>query len=711
MRILRMTATFGKLNNATIVLEPGLNILQAENEWGKSTWCAFLMAMFYGLDTRAKSTKAALADKERYNPWSGSPMAGRMDIVWRDRAITIERTTRGRIPMGEFRAYETDTGIVVPELTASNCGQLLLGVEQSVLRRAGFIRFSDLPVTQDEALRRRLNALVTTADESGEGERLEGSLRELKNKCRYNKTGLIPMTQEERSVLENKLAELDTHEKQIQKLNNRLEEISQWVSQLENHRDALRYEQAKEDAQRIRQAGDVLADAQQKVSRLEQICAKLPQREQAEKKLRQLREHQQHWHTLQMELSMVPDAPQCPDAPECFRNLDLEAARQMVRTDTARFSILCRQKAGLLWFLLAAACGAGAAAVAMLMEYWIMAGCIVLALVFLGMGLGKVKKRRQELAALNTKYGTLLPEQWKNTLDGYEGDLQAYHLKMADYRTARGDLDERFAALNRKRQSLCGEQSAEKVIGLWQQVVSCWEEYYDARREALRAQTHLQDLQAMAKQPEHPVGEDPLTYTLEETARLLCDAAVEQQRLQNRLGQYQGRVEALGQREQLRKQYDGVCQRLKKLEDTYAALNLALETLNQAKRELQRRFAPRITKRAQAYMEQLTGGRYTRLRWEEDFGVCAGTGEENVLYSALWRSDGTVDQLYLALRLAVAAELTPDAPLVLDDALVRFDDRRLASALEILSREARQRQILLFTCQGREKAIYEKSKG
>ena len=60
--------------------------------------------------------------------------------------------------MGEFRAFETATGMVVPELTAANCGQLLLGVEQSVFRRSGFIRFSDLPVTGDDALRRYVKA-------------------------------------------------------------------------------------------------------------------------------------------------------------------------------------------------------------------------------------------------------------------------------------------------------------------------------------------------------------------------------------------------------------------------------------------------------------------------------------------------------------------------------------------------------------------------
>ena len=75
------------------------------------------------------------------------------------------------------------------------------------------------------------------------------------------------------------------------------------------------------------------------------------------------------------------------------------------------------------------------------------------------------------------------------------------------------------------------------------------------------------------------------------------------------------------------------------------------------------------------------------------------------MHSSQWRSDGTVDQLYLALRLSVAEELTPDAPLVLDDALVRFDDKRLAAALEILRETAKNKQVILFTCQGREKNL------
>ena len=149
---------------------------------------------------------------------------------------------------------------------------------------------------------------------------------------------------------------------------------------------------------------------------------------------------------------------------------------------------------------------------------------------------------------------------------------------------------------------------------------------------------------------------------------------------------------------------DTLNRRILRLEDTYAALEIAQEALREATTSLQRRFAPRISKRAQELFGKLTGGRYQRITLGEDLSLNACAENEDTLRSSQWRSDGTVDQLYLALRLAVAEELTPDAPLVLDDALVRFDDQRLASAIEILEEASQNKQVIIFTCQGREAA-------
>ena len=68
-------------------------------------------------------------------------------------------------------------------------------------------------------------------------------------------------------------------------------------------------------------------------------------------------------------------------------------------------------------------------------------------------------------------------------------------------------------------------------------------------------------------------------------------------------------------------------------------------------------------------------------------------------------SAGAADQLYLAVRLAIAELVLPEdksVPLVLDDALANFDDERCKAALRYLKELSKTRQILLFTCHSRE---------
>jgi hypothetical protein len=232
--------------------------------------------MLYGIDTRAKNTKTALADKEHYAPWSGAPMEGRMDICWKGKDITIERRTRGRLIFGDFRAYETQTGLPVSELTGANCGEKLLGVERSVFLRSGFLRLSDLPVTQDESLRRRLNALVTTGDESGDADRLAQTLKDLKNKCRYNRSGLLPQAEAKQTEIQQKLAELRYLADQTQKAGQRQRELEDHIAALENHKAWLAYHTAEENRSRVTAAQAAAEHAARQAAQMERACADLP---------------------------------------------------------------------------------------------------------------------------------------------------------------------------------------------------------------------------------------------------------------------------------------------------------------------------------------------------------------------------------------------------------------------------------------------------
>ena len=705
MRIYKMTATFGKLEHETLTLEPGLNIITAPNEWGKSTWCAFLIAMLYGLDTRVKSTKTTLADKERYQPWSGSPMSGRMDLNWNGRDITIERTTRRRVPLGEFRAYETESGLPVAELTAANCGAMLLGVEQTVFRRAGFIRFSDLPVTQDEALRRRLNALVTTGDDSGAADRLAENLKELKNRCRYNRSGLLPQAEAQRDAVAEKIAELENLNAQCKKLRMRLDEIKSWLKQLYNHQQVLAYAKQESDAAQVALAREAMEQTEQTLRELEAMCATLPPRAETEEKARELRSFRDQWNAIREEERSAPAQPQKPEMPNPFTGMAAEDARAMAREDARSLMDLSASRVPGIMIIIGAMGLLAAGGLAHLTAYLYAALAGAAGLLALIWGVSERISARKKMAAVVEKYGTADWKHWTEPIARYEQALIDYSAQLKDYQEITSDLEVRLMVLRKKRDSLCGLQEPDEVLDFWQRAQRQWEECEQAQRDAVLAKRHFETLNSMVKPVEKPTLPDNLTQSEAETAQLQAECAAEQQRLQNRLGQYQGRMEIIGSADELRLQYKRLTDRIARLEDTYAALTIAQETLTQARAELQRRFAPRITQRAQELLGSLTEGRYHSLSMGEDFSLRAGAEQEDVLHDALWRSDGTVDQLYLALRLAVAEELTPEAPLVLDDALVRFDDRRMAAAMDILRKMAENKQVICFTCQSRESNV------
>ena len=709
MKIYSMTATFGKLERQTLNFQPGLNIIEAPNEWGKSTWSAFIIAMLYGIDTKARTTQSALADKERYAPWSGAPMEGRMDICWNGRDITIERRTKGRLIFGEFRAYETQSGLDVPELTATNCGMQLLGVERSVFVRAGFLKLSDMPVTQDDALRRRLNNLVTTGDESGAGEKLAQSLKELKNKCRYNKSGLLPQAEAEKDRLEEQLRSIQELNTQAARLQERQKELDAWVTKLENHKTALQFAQAQQDTQHIREAELGREQIKKQLMAMETECAKLPSAEDAERARSDLQKLHNESMSLQMEQQMLPTAPVAPACDKCFEGLTGEQAIAQAKADVEQAASLEKAKKNALMGIGIATMLAGALALAggLLITLLFAIGGAVLALGVILTVIGGTKKKKCKalLNALVAKYETAQIDLWISKAEDFAQKRKIFEKENAQYQQTIAQLQQHREDLMARLQALTGGEAIGVCMSKWEQISQQWKALADLRRDLQRSESQIATLRSMTKELPAPTEPDNLTQTLSETDALLTSAAFELKQNHQRIGQFQGQAEALGQESALKAQLKQVRTRIERLEETYSALEVAQKALGTATGELQRRFAPRIAKRAQELFGKLTDGRYEKVMLAEDLSIHVSAQEENTLRSSQWRSEGTVDQLYLALRLAVAEELTPDAPLVLDDAMVRFDDKRLTTALHILTEMAENKQVILFTCQSREKKL------
>ena len=706
MKILSMTATFGKLSRQTLTFEPGMNLIEAPNEWGKSTWCAFIMAMLYGIDTGARSKTGVLADKEHYAPWSGEPMSGRMDILWQGKEITIERQNKGRVPMGEVKAYETHTGIPVQELCVAAPGQVLLGVEKTVFARSGFLRQSEMPVTEDESLRRRLNELVTTADESGASDDLAQKLKDLKNRCRFNKKGLLPEQEAKLHELEERIQQLSTLQQQAASVEERQQALQTQLKALQNHKQALEYAEYLQYAEKLTAARESRDAAVQALAQAEADCTGIPTSEKLQQALatvQQLRENRENLHA---KAQNAPTMPQQPVVAEPFRGKEPESAVQDAALDR---KVLAQLENDLRKPIPYIAGGVSVAlGIALLFVVPIAGGLLLAAGVGLLLcGLRKQKKLKAQITQLTERYRGIPADRWEGMAAEYAQTQREYAEALAQCKQALAELNRQQEENDRAITELTGGESLtrfEEGCRLGQQKHSA---LLQRQAAAKQAEEVLQALSVAGKTVEPPKFEDNLTWSVQETAQLLTQAAAEQHLLQQKLGQCQGQMETLGQVEQLEQEKTKAQARITHLELHYRALTRAQETLVQATQELQRRFAPRISQRAQSLFGRLTGQRYNRLSLLQDLSVEAGAEGENTLRGTLWRSDGTVDQLYLALRLAVAEELTPDAPIILDDALVRFDDTRMRAALEILREMADNKQIILFTCQSRERNVEE----
>ena len=204
---------------------------------------------------------------------------------------------------------------------------------------------------------------------------------------------------------------------------------------------------------------------------------------------------------------------------------------------------------------------------------------------------------------------------------------------------------------------------------------------------------------------EKPEEVEPPVLSPEEVEAQLRIDQTQLARLQSQLDILAGQLRALGNAEDIAAQLEKKQSQLLILQNEYDAIDMAMTTLGDINTRLQSRFSPKLGRRAAEIFAGITGGRYDTVLLTRELQMQAQTADDPVARTATLLSQGTIDQLYLAVRLALCDTVLPQdvsVPLILDDALLSFDDQRLHAALDYLLQESKKRQIILFSCQHRE---------
>lgn len=146
-----------------------------------------------------------------------------------------------------------------------------------------------------------------------------------------------------------------------------------------------------------------------------------------------------------------------------------------------------------------------------------------------------------------------------------------------------------------------------------------------------------------------------------------------------------------------------VAQRVEDLQLELDATAHAAAIIEEVARDRHSRIAPVLAKAASRYLSHITKGVYSELMLSRDLQVTVRIPQTEKLNSTPQKnlSKGTVDQIYLALRLALVTSLCEEServPMLLDDPFANYDDERLEQALALLKSLQELPQILLFTC-------------
>lgn len=731
MLIRRMTATFGRLREQTLELREGLNILQAPNETGKSTWCAFLLSMLYGVNTKERDRAGLLADKNRYAPWDGGSLSGRLDCRAGEDALTLFRTTRRQTaPMGDFQALYTGTADPVPGLTGANCGETLLGVSREVYARSAFIRQGGVAVTQDPGLERRVAALVTSGEEDTSYTEAVESLKKQLNRRRHNKTGQIPALEAELRETEAQLASQAELARQRENLLARSADLEAREAALKEELAALdRWDlyRKRRDLQKIE---DAAAQAEEKAAALRRRLEDehIPEndvtgrlrgaivnlntvRRSAEKAQGEYDAAKAALARAEEALSASPFAGQTAEEARRTAADPLPKVKRplapLLLTALACLCVSLGAGYGVYFYMknLPAALGAAAALLAL---------TAVLTLL-----LWRRAGKQARTAALTARYRTADPAEIRSLGDAYiqllsdrDAAKQASSAKAAAAQglwesvdvNADGILEEvrRFAP---SAYDIPSADAALRASALLRKELS---EAEKAAHEA-RLRAELQARQAPAPEAAAEALLPP-ERDREEAAGDLESVKADLSALRSSLDRIAGRLHAAGDPLALQADAERLTDDIAALEAEYAAVELAMSTLARANAQLQGRFSPALGKRAAEIFDELTGGAYGCVILDRTLHVSAEPAGSGVPRDVGYLSAGAADQLYLAVRLAVCDLVLPPenaAPLVLDDALASFDDARCAAALDYLRREAEKRQILLFTCHSREAAHFK----
>lgn len=678
---------YGNIENKDINLEEGINIIHGANESGKSTLLNYIISIFYGI-SRNKDGKA-LSDYEKYKPWNSNEFSGRISYKLENgEKYEIFRDFNKKNP----KIYNDKLEDISDRFETDKKDGSKFFIEQMGIDKQMYL--STVVSTQEEVRldEKNQNMLIQKiANLAGTGEdnvSYKKALIKLQEKIR-DEIGTNKTSQKPVNIIEKEIVEINNKIVETEKYRNRKYEI-----------DAEK-EQILSELKELEQQKQILQELQNSMKSEEETKNRLEIREKNRKdNIAKINELTNQKNTINAESERVQSAKNhLQDIIKGHKENIEKLNSEIEKIANEKEETQEKEKPSILFIVITVVLAIALICSIILIKNYIVSGILGVALianiVFYVINKNKQKVNKAKLREKINQEKQYKREKLENQKQQIIANVNTTEKELEKQEEEEKQVNSELSML--KGQIILLEKNNEKIT-----------EEIEQDNKAIKEESNKNKQQIIEKYKDKNIND--LLYINDYQNYI---SKIEETINNNRIRikgleiEYNTIVPQLDEMVVLEEKREADKEKLAELREKESIINIAIENLMDAYEEMKTTITPKFTKNLSESIQKISSNKYNKVTINDENGMIIENNRGEYV-EAIKLSTGTIDQLYLALRLSMIDELSKEnLPIILDESFAYSDNNRLKNILQYLTSDLNNHQTIIFTCTDREQKMLE----
>ena len=678
---------YGNIENKDINLEEGINIIHGANESGKSTLLNYIISIFYGI-SKNKDGKA-LSDYEKYKPWNSNEFSGRISYKLENgEEYEIFRDFNKKNP----KIYNDKLEDISDRFETDKKDGSKFFIEQMGIDKQMYL--STVVSTQEEVRldEKNQNMLIQKiANLAGTGEdnvSYKKALIKLQEKIR-DEIGTNKTSQKPINIIEKEIVEINNKIVETEKYRNRKYEI-----------DAEK-EQILSELKELEQQKQILQELQNSMKSEEETKNRLEIREKNRKdNIAKINELTNQKNTINAESERVQSAKNhLQDIIKGHKENIEKLNSEIEKIANEKEETQEKEKPSILFIVITVVLAIALICSIILIKNYIVSGILGVALianiVFYVINKNKQKVNKAKLREKINQEKQYKREKLENQKQQIIANVNTTEKELEKQEEEEKQVNSELSML--KGQIILLQKNNEKIT-----------EEIEQDNKAIKEESNKNKQQIIEKYKDKNIND--LLYINDYQNYI---SKIEETINNNRIRikgleiEYNTIVPQLDEMVVLEEKREADKEKLAELREKESIINIAIENLMDAYEEMKTTITPKFTKNLSESIQKISSNKYNKVTINDENGMIIENNRGEYV-EAVKLSTGTIDQLYLALRLSMIDELSKEnLPIILDESFAYSDNNRLKNMLQYITSDLNNHQTIIFTCTDREQKMLE----